>query len=208
MGRMDGRSLMTRTALLFKPTGLTEISSGDDRITPVHRKVENRAPYDSAASSRHCHEHNEEESTRGEEWVAIRERERSQEIRGGCDGRVAGPEYHPTLPDYMSWWEQQGEFLERRQLFLRSYHFSRRQGPRQRVRRTLLRVRRLVWARLRAARRLPRLLWAKLRAVLSGGGGGRRRHSHRLGSVQFQRLPHRRSASNSSSGSSAEWSSW
>ncbi|CAL9047581.1 unnamed protein product [Musa banksii] len=111
--------------------------------------------------------------------------------------------------DYMFWWEQQGEFMERRQLFLRSYHFSRRQGPRERVRRTLLRVRRLVWARLRAARRLPRLLWAKLRAVLSGGGvGRRRRRSHRLGSVQFQRLPHRRSASNSSSGSSAEWSSW
>ncbi|URD92075.1 hypothetical protein MUK42_01244 [Musa troglodytarum] len=128
--------------------------------------------------------------------------------RRGEKGGGAAPLFRA---DYMFWWEQQGEFMERRQLFLRSYHFSRRQGPRERVRRTLLRVRRLVWARLRAARRLPRLLWAKLRAVLSGGGGGggrRRRHSHRLGPVQFQRLPHRRSASNSSSSSSAEWSCW
>ncbi|WOK95204.1 hypothetical protein Cni_G03911 [Canna indica] len=143
--------------------------------------------------------------------------------RRGEKGGAAAPVFRA---DYMFWWEQQGEYMERRQVFLRSYHFSRKQPPRERVRGTLLRVRRLVWARLRDARRLPRLLWSRLRrafarcrAAFRGGGraaaavgNGRRRHSHRLaaGGLQFQRLAHRRTASNSSSGSSAgaEWPIW
>ncbi|WOL19181.1 hypothetical protein Cni_G27978 [Canna indica] len=81
--------------------------------------------------------------------------------------------------DYMFLWEQRWEYMERRQLFLRSYHFCRKQAPRERARRTLLRVRRLVWARLHGARRLPRLLWAKLRAALPGLRI-RRQRFHRL----------------------------
>ncbi|XP_020101257.1 uncharacterized protein LOC109719135 [Ananas comosus] len=50
-------------------------------------------------------------------------------------------------------WERQ---TERRQLFLRSYHFSRHPTTLAgRARRALVRARRLVWARLRC---LPRLL--------------------------------------------------
>ncbi|RRT54817.1 hypothetical protein B296_00041605 [Ensete ventricosum] len=122
------------------------------------------------------------------------------EKRGGAPPSLFGA-------DYMFRWEQQGEYMERRQAFLRSYHFCRKQGPREKA----LRVRRLAWARLSGVRRLPRLLWAKIRYALALVRGGRRRRpSHRMASVSsFQQLPHRRSASNiSSSSSSAESPRW
>lgn len=92
--------------------------------------------------------------------------------------------------EYMFRWEQQEEYMERRRLFLRSYHFSRKRPAGERARGALLRVRRLVWTRLREARRLPRLLWAKLRRSLDVLIAARRR-GHR---VQFQSLPHRSAA--------------
>ena len=68
-------------------------------------------------------------------------------------------------------WDQM-EYMEKRRLFLQSYHFSRKRSGGERVRRSLVRVRRLIWVPLR---RLPRLLWLRLRSVLYRG-----RRFHRL----------------------------
>ncbi|XP_072975806.1 uncharacterized protein [Typha angustifolia] len=73
--------------------------------------------------------------------------------------------------EYMTQWEQQ---MERRQLFLRSYQFSRKLTAGERVRRSLVRVRRLVWIRMR---KLPRLVWSRLSSSL--WARGRRRSFHR-----------------------------
>ncbi|XP_039162858.1 uncharacterized protein LOC104426552 [Eucalyptus grandis] len=63
--------------------------------------------------------------------------------------------------------------MEKRQLFLRSYQFSRKRSLGERIRRSLRRVKRVVWLRLRSARRFRRLVWARLcrsvRLHLHGG---------------------------------------
>ncbi|KAG6482965.1 uncharacterized protein LOC122016497 [Zingiber officinale] len=102
---------------------------------------------------------------------------------------VAKPVVVFGAAEYMFRWEQQEEYMERRRLYLRSYHFSRNRPAGERARGTLLRVRRLVWVRLREARRLPRILWAKLRRALASLSAGRRRRNHH---GQFHLLPHRR----------------
>ncbi|KAG2316604.1 hypothetical protein Bca52824_019726 [Brassica carinata] len=51
-----------------------------------------------------------------------------------------------------------GEYLEKRQLFLRSYQFSRKQSFAEKVTRSKRRVKKFVWTRLRSARRLKRML--------------------------------------------------
>ncbi|KAF8038656.1 hypothetical protein BT93_B1252 [Corymbia citriodora subsp. variegata] len=65
--------------------------------------------------------------------------------------------------------------MEKRQLFLRSYQFSRKRSLGERIRRSLRRVKRIVWFRLRSARRFRRLVWAKLcrsvRLHVHGGHG-------------------------------------
>ncbi|KAJ0980506.1 hypothetical protein J5N97_008761 [Dioscorea zingiberensis] len=66
--------------------------------------------------------------------------------------------------------------MEKRQVFLRSYHFSRKRTAMERIRRSLVRVRRLISLRLRSARRLPLLVWCGLRLKLKL----RRRRFHRL----------------------------
>ncbi|XP_030540689.1 uncharacterized protein LOC115748365 [Rhodamnia argentea] len=97
--------------------------------------------------------------------------------------------------------------MEKRQLFLRSYQFSRKRSLSERIRRSLRRVKRVVWFRLRSARRFRRLVWAKLcRSVrlhvrghgcsglcyCNGKRGGRRRRSN------FLRLLNPSSSHNSS----------
>ncbi|KAG6499101.1 hypothetical protein ZIOFF_038857 [Zingiber officinale] len=78
--------------------------------------------------------------------------------RGAGDG--GGASTALLRGDFACLWEKQGEYVDRRRAFLRSYPLCREQ-PRRRVRR-------LVWARLRDARRLPLLFWAKLRAAFAG----------------------------------------
>lgn len=61
-----------------------------------------------------------------------------------------------------------GSYMEKRQLFLRSYHFCRKKTRMEKVRCSAVKVRKLIWVRLRAARRLPRLLWYRLRRAWYG----------------------------------------
>lgn len=57
--------------------------------------------------------------------------------------------------------------MEKRQLFLRSYQFCRKQSLSERIRRSLIRAKRVIWLRLRSARRLRGLLCFRLRHGLS-----------------------------------------
>ncbi|XXG84761.1 hypothetical protein AAC387_Pa10g2214 [Persea americana] len=54
-------------------------------------------------------------------------------------------------------------YMEKRQLFLRSYHFCRKRSVVERIKSSLIRARRVVWIKLRSARRLRRLVWLKVR---------------------------------------------
>ncbi|XP_058082697.1 uncharacterized protein LOC131230757 [Magnolia sinica] len=65
-------------------------------------------------------------------------------------------------------------YMEKRQLFLRSYQFSRKRSVMERIKLSLVRVKRLVWVKLRSARKLRRLVWSRLRY------GHNRRRFHRL----------------------------
>lgn len=69
-----------------------------------------------------------------------------------------------------TWYQTNGElqtnYLEKRQLFLRSYQFSRKQSLGDRLKRSLVRVKRLVWVRAKSARRLPKVIWSGLRFAL------------------------------------------
>ncbi|EOA21831.1 hypothetical protein CARUB_v10002297mg [Capsella rubella] len=61
---------------------------------------------------------------------------------------------------------QYGEYLEKRQMFLRSYQFSRKQSFTERVSRSVKKVKRVVLRRLRSARRLKRVVWlSRLRSA-------------------------------------------
>jgi hypothetical protein len=95
-------------------------------------------------------------------------------------GRAAGVAPWPYL-EYMARWERQ---VERRQLFLRSYHFSRDAGaPRARARR-------VVWAGLRRLRRAAATGLRRLRARLRlcFGWAARRRAPRRSGNFRYGRL--------------------
>ncbi|XP_074293918.1 uncharacterized protein LOC141621117 [Silene latifolia] len=73
-------------------------------------------------------------------------------------------------PESGTWYQPYGElqanYLEKRQLFLRSYQFSRKQSFGAKLKRSLVRVKRLFWVRVRSARRLRRLVWSDLRKAL------------------------------------------
>ncbi|XP_011092219.1 uncharacterized protein LOC105172474 [Sesamum indicum] len=53
--------------------------------------------------------------------------------------------------------------LEKRQLFLRSYQFSRKQSAGERIRKSLFRVKKAICVRLRSVRKLRKMLWFNLR---------------------------------------------
>ncbi|PWA63767.1 hypothetical protein CTI12_AA350590 [Artemisia annua] len=53
--------------------------------------------------------------------------------------------------------------VEKRQLFLRSYQFSRKQSNGQKIKRSLFRVKRLIWVKLRSAKKIQKMIWFRLR---------------------------------------------
>lgn len=59
--------------------------------------------------------------------------------------------------------EQSYLMMEKRQVFLRSYQFCRKRSLSERIKRSLVRVKKVVWFRLRSARKLRRLVLSRLR---------------------------------------------
>ncbi|KAH6772610.1 hypothetical protein C2S51_011014 [Perilla frutescens var. frutescens] len=53
--------------------------------------------------------------------------------------------------------------LEKRQLFLRSYQFSRKQSMAERINKSFFRVRKSISLRFRSVRKLRKVLWFKLK---------------------------------------------
>ncbi|XP_028779417.1 uncharacterized protein LOC114735826 [Neltuma alba] len=53
--------------------------------------------------------------------------------------------------------------MEKRQLFLRSYQFSRKQSLPERIKRSFVRVKKVVWLKLRSALRLRRLVCSRIK---------------------------------------------
>ncbi|KAK2634680.1 hypothetical protein Ddye_029472 [Dipteronia dyeriana] len=53
--------------------------------------------------------------------------------------------------------------MEKRQLFLRSYQFCRKRSLSEKIRASFTRVKRVMWLRLRSARKIPKLVWSRLR---------------------------------------------
>ncbi|XP_010551748.1 PREDICTED: uncharacterized protein LOC104822290 [Tarenaya hassleriana] len=60
-----------------------------------------------------------------------------------------------------------GEYMEKRRLFLRSYHFSRKRSLSERIQRSVIRAKKVVWMRLKSARRLRRVVCSRLRSAFS-----------------------------------------
>ncbi|CAN8255836.1 unnamed protein product [Cochlearia groenlandica] len=55
-----------------------------------------------------------------------------------------------------------GEYVVKRQMFLRSYQFSRKQSLSEKLNGSVRRLKRFVWTRLRSARKLKRVVWSRL----------------------------------------------
>uniref|UniRef100_A0A7N0TFH3 Uncharacterized protein n=1 Tax=Kalanchoe fedtschenkoi TaxID=63787 RepID=A0A7N0TFH3_KALFE len=54
--------------------------------------------------------------------------------------------------------------LEKRQVFLRSYQFSRKMSVSEKMKRSLVRVKGVIWLRLRGStRKIRKVVWSKLR---------------------------------------------
>lgn len=53
--------------------------------------------------------------------------------------------------------------MEKRQLFLRSYQFCRKRTLTERIKGSLIRAKKVMWLRLRSARKIRRLVWSRLR---------------------------------------------
>lgn len=56
-----------------------------------------------------------------------------------------------------------GSMMEKRQLFLRSYQFCRKKSVTERIKGSLVRVKKLVWLRLRSARTLRKLVFSRFK---------------------------------------------
>ncbi|OAY43888.1 uncharacterized protein LOC122724344 [Manihot esculenta] len=61
--------------------------------------------------------------------------------------------------------EQNSLMMEKRRLFLRSYQFCRKKSLTERIKLSLFRVKKVMWLRLRSARKLRRLVWSRLRCA-------------------------------------------
>ncbi|KAJ8441782.1 hypothetical protein Cgig2_009028 [Carnegiea gigantea] len=61
---------------------------------------------------------------------------------------------------------QSSSYVEKRQLFLRSYQFSRKQSLGERMRKSFVKLKQSLWVRLRSAKRVRRFVWAGLRSAL------------------------------------------
>jgi len=68
--------------------------------------------------------------------------------------------------------------MEKRQLFLRSYQFCRKKSLKERVKGSLVRVKKVLWLRLRSAKKLKRLVFSRIR--IKCGFYYRRRRFSRL----------------------------
>ncbi|KAI4342888.1 hypothetical protein MLD38_027453 [Melastoma candidum] len=97
--------------------------------------------------------------------------------------------------DSLRYMEQTCLMMEKRQLFLRSYQFSRKRGLGERIRRAFTRAKRVIWLRLRMAARLRKLVCSRLsgfrqrfcsrrrtRVFLGGWGGYRSQGGRNRGS--------------------------
>ncbi|KAL5834156.1 hypothetical protein ACOSQ4_013653 [Xanthoceras sorbifolium] len=86
--------------------------------------------------------------------------------------------------------------MEKRQLFLRSYQFCRKRSVSEKIRASLTRVRRVMWLRLRSARKIPKLVWSRLR--FRWGFNYRRRRFVRLVNNNYYYHHHNHNHNNSS----------
>ncbi|KMZ57123.1 hypothetical protein ZOSMA_89G00760 [Zostera marina] len=69
------------------------------------------------------------------------------------------------------------EYMEKRQVFLRSYQFSRKKTVSERIHLSIARLRRIVMRRFRVFRKARRVVWSGLRKhVVCCGQSGFRRH--------------------------------
>ncbi|OAY42475.1 uncharacterized protein LOC122724690 [Manihot esculenta] len=73
----------------------------------------------------------------------------------------------PTLilrsDSLLGYTEQSSLMMEKRQLFLRSYQFCRKKSLTEKIKRYLVRVKKVMWLKLRSACKLRRLVWSRLR---------------------------------------------
>ncbi|CAN8260329.1 unnamed protein product [Cochlearia groenlandica] len=59
-----------------------------------------------------------------------------------------------------------GGYVEKRQLFLKSYQFSRKQSLTDKIKRSMKRVvKKVVWLRFKSARRLKRVVWSRFKTA-------------------------------------------
>ncbi|KAL3538409.1 hypothetical protein ACH5RR_001775 [Cinchona calisaya] len=69
-----------------------------------------------------------------------------------------GPIFMLMRNDQMGYTE-----MEKRQLFLRSYQFSRKKSMSERIKRSFFRVKRVIWVRLRSAKKIRKIVWSRLK---------------------------------------------
>ncbi|XP_049389326.1 uncharacterized protein LOC125853646 [Solanum stenotomum] len=86
--------------------------------------------------------------------------------------------------------------IEKRQLFLRSYQFSRKKSVGERIKKSFFRVKRVIWVKLRSARKIRKLVWLRLKYGIFGYR--RRRFFRRIQNSSYY---------NTSSGITTGWSS-
>ncbi|XP_065854806.1 uncharacterized protein [Euphorbia lathyris] len=63
--------------------------------------------------------------------------------------------------------EHSSLMMEKRQLFLRSYQFCRKQSLTERMKKSLIRMKKVIWLKLRSARKIRKLVWSRLRFALN-----------------------------------------
>ncbi|MED6172546.1 hypothetical protein PIB30_051016 [Stylosanthes scabra] len=100
--------------------------------------------------------------------------------------------YYSSYPD---------EQREKRQLYLRSYQFCRKKSLTERIKRSLVRVKKVVWLRLISAKKLRKLVFSRIR--IKCGFYYRRKRSSRLLNNFHHTIHH--DSSSSSSSSSCLW---
>ncbi|XP_057440694.1 uncharacterized protein LOC130732717 [Lotus japonicus] len=89
--------------------------------------------------------------------------------------------YHPLEQHHYNY----TVMMERRQRFLRSYQFSRKKSLTEKIKGSLIRVKKVLWGRLRSARRVKRLVFSMFR--IKCGFYRRRRWFSRLLNVHKYR---------------------
>ncbi|KAM3219386.1 hypothetical protein P3L10_023917 [Capsicum annuum] len=70
--------------------------------------------------------------------------------------------------------------MEKRQLFLRSYQFSRKKSASERIKKSFFRVKRVIWVKLRSATKIRKLVWLRFKYGIFGYRRRRRTFFRRL----------------------------